>query len=142
MALRVLRLNGDAFLINGDRLVFGVDAPVTADAERQPGRWLPVIYLDRNNRPVDLAGLKEQALDAAPEAVEPEIEAAFEAVEAAQEGSIDPAALEAIAAQFRVLAGLLAKLDEALAMEMQARAMEAMRRAEDERDVELLLMAL
>ena len=141
MALRVLRLNGDAFLINGDRLVFGVDAPVTADTERQPGGWLPVIYLDRNNRPIDLEKLEEQAIDAAPE-VEAEVEAAFEAVEDALDGQVDAVALEAVAAQFRVLAGLLERFDDLLAMEMQARAMEAMRRAEDERDIELLLMAL
>lgn len=107
---------------------------------RQPGGWLPVIYLDRNNRPVGLDELKEQVLEAAPE--QPAVEAALEAVAEAQEGRIDVAALEVMAAQFKLLAGLLAQLDDALAMELQARAMEALRMAEDERDVEILLMAI
>lgn len=109
---------------------------------RQPGGWLPIVYLDRHGRPVDLEKLKEQALEAAPEEAEPAVEAAFEAVEAAQTAVIDSAALEAMAAQFNALAGLLARFDEMLALEMQARAYEALRRAEDERDVEILMMAL
>lgn len=140
MTLRVLRINGDALLINGNRLVFGTDAPVTEDTVRQPGGWLPVIYLDRNNRPVGLDELKEQVLEAAPE--QPAVEAALDAVAEAQEGRVDVAALEVMAAQFKLLAGLLAQLDDALAMELQARAMEALRMAEDERDVEILLMAI
>ncbi len=140
MTLRVLRINGDALLINGNRLVFGVDEPVTGEPTRQPGGWLPVIYLDRNNRPVGLDELKEQVLEAAPE--QPAVEAALEAVAEAQEGRIDVAALEVMAAQFKLLAGLLAQLDDALAIELQARAMEALRMAEDERDVEILLMAI
>ncbi len=109
---------------------------------RQPGGWLPVIYLDRNNKPVGLEEARSQALEAAPEDVELQIEAAFDRVEEARAGAINAAALEAMAAQFRVLAGLLQQFDDLLAQEMQARAYEAMRRAEDERDVELLLMAL
>jgi hypothetical protein len=139
MALRVLRLNGDAFLINGNRLVFGED--VTTEDTRQPGGWLPVVYLDRNNRPIDLEKLEERALEAAPE-VEAEIEAAFEAVEEAQEGQVDAMALDAIAAQYRILAGLVQAFDDALALELQARAMEAKRQADDEYDIEILLMAL
>jgi hypothetical protein len=138
VALRVLRLNGDAFLINGDRLVFGTEVDV--EAVRQPGGWLPIIYLDKNGRPVDLAEAKAQAIEAAPD--QPEIVAAFDKVEAAQDGEISAAALEAMAAQFKVLAGLLEAFDDLLAQEMRARAFEALRRAEDERDIELLLMAL
>jgi hypothetical protein len=111
-----------------------------AVAERQPGGWLPIIYLDRQNRPIGLDEAKEAAIEAAPDV--PEVVAAFEAVEAAQDNGISAAALDAMAAQFRVLAGLLDGLDALLAEEMRARAYEALRRAEDERDIELLLMAL
>jgi hypothetical protein len=138
VALRVLRLNGDAFLINGDRLVFGTEVDV--ETVRQPGGWLPIVYLDKYGRPVDLAEAKAQAIEAAPD--QTEIVAAFDKVEAAQDGEISAAALEAMAAQFKVLAGLLESFDDLLAQEMRARAFEALRRAEDERDIELLLMAL
>lgn len=131
----------DGYWVDGytEQDVCGI-APVAT--ERQPGGWLPVIYLDRNNLPVDLEKLEEQALEAVPVEAEAQVEAAFEAVEAAQDSGIDAAALEAIAAQFKALAALLAQFDEALSLEMQARAYEAMRQAEDERDVELLLMAI
>ena len=109
---------------------------------RQPGGWLPVIYLDRDNRPVGLEAAREQAIEAAPEDVEPQIVAAFDKVGEAQAGAVNAAALDAMAAQFRVLAGLLARVDELLSQEMEARAYEALRRAEDERDVELLLMVI
>ncbi len=107
---------------------------------RQPGGWLPIIYLDRDGRPIDLAEARTQAIEAAPD--EPGIAEAFAKVEAAQSGEISAAALEAMATQFRVLAGLLERFDDALAEEMRARAYEALRRAEDERDIELLLMVI
>jgi hypothetical protein len=137
----ILQLYSDNLTLYGENLTLYESDVVPATDTRQPGGWLPIIYLDRNNRPIDLEKLEEQAVEAAPE-IEAQIEAAFEAVEEAQEGPVDSVALEAMAAQFKVLAGLLARFDELLAMEMQARAMEAMRQAEDERDVELLLMAL
>lgn len=128
----------DGYWVDGytEQDVCGVGPAVEA---RQPGGWLPIIYLDKNNRPVGLDNLKDQVEEAAPDV--PQIEAAFDAVESAQEGRVDAAALEVMAAQFKVLAGLLAQFDELLALEMQARAYEALRRAEDERDVEILLMA-
>jgi hypothetical protein len=137
----ILQLYGDNLTLYGENLTLYESGSVPATDTRQPGGWLPIIYLDRNNRPIDLEKLEEQAIEAAPE-VEAQIEAAFEAVEEAQEGQVDAAALEAIAEQFKVLAGLLARFDDLLALEMQARAYEALRRAEDERDVEILLMAL
>lgn len=138
MALQVLRLNGDAFFINGDRLVFGEDVTVTT-TERQPGGFLPIIYLDRNNRPVGLNEVKKQAIDAVPEAVEPKVEAAIERIEAM---AGDTAAFDAIAAQYRILARLVKAFDDALAMELEARALEAKRRADDEHDIEILMLAI
>ncbi len=112
---------------------------IGGDEVRQPGGWLPIIYLDRNNRPIGLDEIKQQAIEAVPESVEPKVEAAIERIE---EVSGDAAAFDVVAAQYRILAGLLREFESALAMEMQARAMEAERRAEDERDIEILMMAI
>jgi hypothetical protein len=139
MALRVLRLNGDAFFVNGDRLVFGVDAVTPATSDRQPGGWLPVIYLDKQGKPVGLNEVKEQALEAVPEAVEAQVEAAIEKIEAQ---AVDSVAFDVIAAQYRILERLVKEFDDALAMELMARAMEAKRRADDEYDVEILMLSI
>ena len=104
----------------------------------RPGRSGPTIYLDRNNRPVGLPNVKKQALEAVPEDVEPKVEAAIERIESAA----DVSAFATIAAQYQILAGLVRAFDDALAVELQARARDATRRAEDEDDVELLLMAI
>ena len=109
------------------------------DEVRQPGGWLPVIYLDKQGRPIGLEEIEERALEVVPEAVEPQVEAAIEKIEAQ---AVDSVAFDVIAAQYRILERLVREFDDALAMEMQARAMEAMRRAEDERDVEILMMVL
>lgn len=132
-----LTLYGDKLTLYGDILVLYPEAPATEEA-RIGGAWLPVIYLDKQGRPVDLDAAREQAIEAAPD--QPEIVAAFDAVE--QDNGISAAAFEAMAAQFRILAGLLEAFDAILAEEMRARAYEALRRANDERDIELLLMAL
>jgi hypothetical protein len=133
----------DCYVEDGYWVVGYTDADVCGigpvDEVRQPGGWLPIVYLDKNNRPIGLEEIKEQALEAVPESVEPQVEAAIEKIEA--QGT-DAAAFDAIAAQYRILAGLLAQLDDVLAMELQARAMEAARRAEDERDVEILMMVI
>ena len=139
MTLRVLRLNGDAFFINGDRLVFGTEVAPPVASDRQPGGWLPVIYLDKNNRPVGLNEVKQQALEAVPEAQEAKVEAAIERIE---ELAGNTAAFDAVAAQYRLLAQLVQAFDDALAMELQARALEAKRRADDEHDIEILMLAI
>ena len=118
-----------------DQDVCGIGPVAT---ERQPGGWLPIIYLDKNGRPVGLEEIKEQAIEAVPEAVEPKVEAAIEKIEALS----DRAAFDAIAAQYRVLAQLVKAFDDALAMELEARAMEAKRRADDEHDIEILMLAI
>lgn len=139
MTIRVLLLNGDAFFVNGNRLVFGTDVEPPVTSDRQPGGWLPVIYLDKNNRPVGLEEVKQQALEAVPEAQEAKIEAAIDRIE---ELAGNTAAFDAIAAQYRLLAQLVRAFDDTLAMELQARAMEAKRRADDEYDIEILMLAL
>lgn len=107
--------------------------------EFQPGDYAPVIYLDRNNRPVGLKEVKKQALEAVPEAVEPKVEAAIERIE---ELAGNTAAFDAVAAQYELLARLVQAFDDALAMELEARAREAQRRADDEHDIELLMLAI
>lgn len=111
---------------------------IGTETARQAGGWLPVIYLDRNGKPIGLDEVKEQAIEAVPEAVEPKVEAAIEKIEAAGE----TAAFDVIAAQYRILAQLVRAFDDALALELQARAMEAKRRADDEHDIEILMLAL
>lgn len=124
--------------IYADPDTFGAHT-VSGGTTRQPGGFAPVIYLDRNNRPVGLSEVKKQALEAVPEAVEPKVEAAIERIE---DLAGDTTAFAAVAAQYQLLARLVQAFDDALAMELQARALEAMRRAQDEDDVELLLMAI
>lgn len=129
-----LTFGGNTLTFGGNILVFGGDTPVVTET-RQPGGWLPVIYLDKNNRPVGLEEVKKQALEAVPEAVEAKVEAAIERIEETQ-------AFDVIAAQYRILAGLVRAFDDALALELQARAMEAKRRADDENDIEILMLAI
>ncbi len=134
----ILTIYSDNLTLYGDNLTLYEEAAAATDT-RQPGGWLPVIYLDKNNRPIGLEEIEERALEAVPESVEPQVEAAIEKIEA--QGT-DAAAFDAIAAQYQLLATLLQRFDDVLAMELQARAMEAARQAEDERDIEILMMAI
>lgn len=132
--MAALFFGGNRLTFGANPLVFGSEVTPPVAESRQPGGWLPVIYLDKNNRPVGLDEVRKQALEAVPEAVEAKVEAAIERIEETQ-------AFDVIAAQYRILAGLVQAFDDALALELQARAMEAKRRADDESDIEILLMA-
>lgn len=134
----ILQLYGNNLALYGDPLTLYAGG-VQAVEERRPGGWLPVIYLDKNNRPVGLEEIKQQALEAVPEAQEAKVEAAIEKIEGLAGNT---AAFDAIAAQYRLLAQLVQAFDDALAMELQARALEAKRRADDEYDIEILMLAI
>ena len=100
-----LFVDGDSF---GSATITEGDQP-TEDA-RQPGGFLPVIYVDRNGRPVDLKKAAEAVADDAPEQVQ---EAAARVVEVIQND--DAAVTEAIARDFRTVLARMEELDAALA---------------------------
>lgn len=100
-----LFVDGDSF---GSATIAEGDQP-TEDA-RQPGGFLPVIYVDRNGRPVDLKKAAETVAEDAPEQVQ---EAAARVVEVIQND--DAAVTDAIARDFRTVLARMEELDAALA---------------------------
>ena len=108
-------------------LVFGGVAPTPIDPIYSAA-WMPVIRLDRKGRPID------------PEKLE--VNAAFERIEAPPPNRPDPAVFDGIAAELQGIADLLPGLQMALIAELQALAYDMELIAEDEREIELLLLGM
>lgn len=122
-------------------LVFGGVAPPPIDPIYSAA-WMPVIRLDRKGRPIDPEKLKRRVVEATPKAKREEVKAAFERIEAPPPNRPDPAVFDGIAAELQGIADLLPGLQMALIAELQALAYDMELIAEDEREIELLLLGM
>lgn len=111
-----LTLYGDPLTLAGNVLVLYPEGPAP-DEYRRSGGWLPVIYVDRDGNPVDLAAKVEAAIEAAP------AEEAEQAREIQDEIDLSDTAriiARGMQEQARLLAGLIDRIDAALAAEIRA----------------------
>ena len=133
-----ITLDGAFLTLSGVYIVLGSDIPA-AETTRQPGGWLPIVYVDREGRPVDLKKSVQNAVEAAPASERAEIaEAAQEAIQALQEQDIEAILSEAFARSAAIMLENLQRVDAALAQIMAERIEAARIAAED--DLAILLL--
>lgn len=129
-----LTLYGENLTLYGDILVLYPDAPVSD--ERLGGAWLPVIYLDRDGKPVDLDAKIEVAIE---QVKEPEQIAAIEAVS----GRMDDAkwiVANDMAREAEIVLQYLDKMDAYLAEMIRRDIARAVMEADEQEAIAVLLL--
>ena len=134
-----LRLYGNTLTLYGDALTLYQVAVADADV-RQPGGWLPVIYVDAKGRPVSLDRAAKMAVAAAPEAEKAEIRKVADRVIEAEPADFSGALTAAMIADILALAAALQDANAALYDGLMQLARDEWMR-EDEAAAFLLLMA-
>lgn len=134
----LLKLGGNQLTLGGQRLTLGAEGAV-AEVVIRSGGWLPIIYVDKKNRPISLEDAAQEAVAAAPEAIKAEVqEIAARVVDPALVGAAVSAAM---LADIMALADALQASNAALAEAMQRAAELHWLAMEDEAAAFLLLMA-
>ncbi|MDI9407808.1 MAG: hypothetical protein QM523_01015 [Candidatus Pacebacteria bacterium] len=104
--------------------------------------WMPIIRLDRKGQPVSLEKLRKRVVKAVPEEKREEVRAAFERIETPPPNLPDPAVWDGIALELQSIADSLPTLQRGLIAEIQALAYDMALIAEDEREIEMLLLSM
>jgi len=104
--------------------------------------WLPTVHLDKDGKRIDPKKLKKRIIKAVPEAKREQVEAVFERIEDEPQVGPDPVVLDRMAADLQAIALFLPEIQVNLITQMRQIAYEIEERAEDERDIELLLLAM
>ncbi|MDZ7906529.1 MAG: hypothetical protein U5N55_12715 [Cypionkella sp.] len=102
--------------------------------------WMPVLKLDRFGREISKKALQRKTIKAVPVEARREVKAAIERIKETPSDTVDLVALDQMIVDMRAISDSLPAIQSALIAEWQALAYDIAVRAEDERDVELLLL--
>jgi hypothetical protein len=104
--------------------------------------WMPVIKVDRNGRRINPDDVKRRAVDSAPEEQKAEVEAVFEAIDDVLPETMDSSVWDEMADELRGLIAMIPAMELTLLAEIRFMADTMAAAAEDERDIEMLVMAI
>lgn len=136
-----LALYSDRFTLYGRPLVLYGSTPAPGPIVPAPNyNYMPPIRLDRHGKRIDEKALKRRTIKAVEPEDKPEVKQALKRIE--PESTTDPDVLDQMAAEALAIAALLPAIEAALIAEWQAIAAQLAWYAEDERDVEILLLAM
>jgi hypothetical protein len=102
--------------------------------------WLPPIRVDRNGKRIDAKALRRKTVQAIPVEARQDVREVLHRIEDQPRRAVDPAVFDRLAADMQAVADMLPAMQLALIAEWRALAYDAAQRAEDERDIEMLLM--
>ncbi len=121
--------------------VCGINPP-TPPTPAPNYNYMPPIRLDRHGRRIDEDALKRRTIKAVEPEAKPEVKQALERIEVEPEADTTADALDAMAVEALAIAAMLPAIEATLIAEWQAIAAQLAWLAEDERDVEILLLAM
>lgn len=104
--------------------------------------WLPTIHLDKDGKRISPKKLQKRVIEAVAEPQREKVTAAFREIEKKPVSTVDPVIMDRMASDLRAISLLLPEIQVNLLQELRQVAFEIQERADDERDIEMLLLAM
>jgi hypothetical protein len=104
--------------------------------------WMPVIKVDRKGRRIDPDDVKRRAVEAVSEESRDDVEAVFDAIADAPTETMGAAVWDGMADELRALMAMIPAMELTLLAEIRLMADTMASMAEDERDLEMLMLAI
>jgi hypothetical protein len=104
--------------------------------------WMPVIKVDRKGRRIDPDDVKRRAVEAVPEESRDDVEAVFDAIADVPPETMDASVWDGMADELRALMAMIPAMELTLLAEIRVMADTMAAMAEDERDLEILMLAI